>query len=108
MNGVQRWFQRIGRWVLVFGYSIPAVRHLAAYLAGSTRMPAAQFAAYAYSGGVIWCLTFVAIGYFVAEEHARVSEQFRWISITAGLVLARPALMYRLIQNSTRGRVAGS
>ena len=32
------WFERKGRWSLLFGYFLPGVRHLTAFAAGTTRM----------------------------------------------------------------------
>jgi len=65
---VERWFERSGRWVLTFGYFIPGVRHFTAIVAGSSRLPPAVFARYAYSGAAIWALTFMTFGWYVGSE----------------------------------------
>src|SRR3974377_1800184 len=44
------WFERIGHWALTFGYFIPGVRHLTAYVAGSAALEWPPFGASAYSG----------------------------------------------------------
>jgi len=64
----QRWFHRFGRWLLMFGYYIPGVRHCTALAAGSAPLPYQQFALFAYSGGVIWCLSFLTFGYMTGPH----------------------------------------
>lgn len=64
----QQWFHRFGRWLLMFGYYIPAVRHCTAIAAGSAPLPYHEFALFAYTGGVIWCLSFLSFGYFAGPS----------------------------------------
>jgi membrane protein DedA with SNARE-associated domain len=65
LERIEGWFQHSGRWVLTFGYFIPGVRHFTALAAGSSRLPPAVFARYAYSGAVLWTATFITLGWFV-------------------------------------------
>jgi membrane protein DedA with SNARE-associated domain len=62
---VEQWFEHSGRWLLTFGYFIPGVRHFTALVAGSSRLPRACFARYAYSGAAIWSLTFITLGWYM-------------------------------------------
>lgn len=71
---VQRWFDRIGHWLLTIGYYIPGVRHFTAVVAGMSGMPYRAFAPYAYSGGVLWVSTFLAIGYVLGDRWKQVFE----------------------------------
>ncbi len=64
INKVKLWFIKIGRWLLVVGYFIPLFRHLSGFVAGGAKMDYKFFALYAYSGAILWCLTFLSIGYF--------------------------------------------
>jgi|SRR5579872_1574764 len=61
------WFERVGKWALFFGYFIPLVRHLTGYVAGTTRLSYYKFAIFAYSGALIWTISFLLIGYFFGE-----------------------------------------
>jgi membrane protein DedA with SNARE-associated domain len=65
---VNRWFHRMGHWLLTFGYYIPAVRHFTAFVAGMSGLEYRVFAAYAYPGAAIWISTFLGLGYFVGEK----------------------------------------
>ena len=58
------WFSHMGKWTLVVCYFIPLIRHLAGFVAGTTRLEYKIFALYAYSGAIIWSLTFFSLGYF--------------------------------------------
>lgn len=73
----QRWFQRFGRWLLVFAYYIPGVRHVTAIAAGSTPLRYSTFAGYAYPGAVLWCATFIGIGYFAGDQWPEVIQTVR-------------------------------
>jgi membrane protein DedA with SNARE-associated domain len=85
---VRAWYDRWGKYALLFGYFVPGVRHLAAYAAGSARVPLLVFAAFAYTGGVLWATSFIVLGYVVGEEWARLSGTVhRYLLIAAGAAL---------------------
>jgi membrane protein DedA with SNARE-associated domain len=75
LDHVEEWFQRIGHWALTFGYFIPGVRHFTAYVAGASGLPYREFALYAYSGGILWSVTFISLGYFFGERWDWVLER---------------------------------
>jgi membrane protein DedA with SNARE-associated domain len=64
---VQDWFRRAGRWVLAFGYFVPGVRLVTAYVAGVSGLPFLDYAVFAYTGGLFWSLILIGIGYFLGE-----------------------------------------
>jgi membrane protein DedA with SNARE-associated domain len=93
VDRVHRWFDRVGKWGLLFGYFLPGVRHLTALLAGTAKLRMPVFALFAYTGGFLWSVTFVSVGYFLGEEWARVSEQIhRHLLIGAGVVVTAVVL----------------
>lgn len=61
------WFEHIGKWLLVFGYYIPLFRHIFGFVAGGAKLDYKNFALFAYSGAIIWCLTFLSIGYYFPD-----------------------------------------
>ena len=74
MDNVHKWFDRIGHWALFVGYYIAGVRHFTAIVAGTTQLPFRYFAAYAWSGGLLWVTTFLTLGYYLGENWQRVFE----------------------------------
>ena len=97
LGRVQNWFRRAGRWVLAFGYFVPGVRHLTAYVAGASGLPFLAFAVFAYAGGFLWSVTFIGIGYFLGEGWTRGDTQLqRNLGIFAGVALVAILLFLRL------------
>jgi membrane protein DedA with SNARE-associated domain len=91
MEKAHLWFEKIGRWSLLVGYFIPGVRHVVAIFAGTSELQIWEFALFAYSGGFIWTVTFLSIGYFFGK-HSRVvlhsiNHNIVSISIVAGIIL---------------------
>lgn len=83
------WYQRKGKYALFFGYYIPGVRHLTALLAGSARLPLSTFSLFAYSGGFVWSLTFISLGYGLEEEWQTLSASIhQWLILTTILIMA--------------------
>ncbi|WP_026692325.1 DedA family protein [Peribacillus kribbensis] len=62
VNRTQRLFQKIGPPLLLIGYFIPGVRHLTAFVSALNRYPFRKFVGYAYSGSLIWVVTFITLG----------------------------------------------
>lgn len=84
VHKVHDWFQRLGRFTLTFGYFVPGVRHLTAYVAGASELEAPVFAAFAYAGAALWTTSFIALGYLLGEQWTRISgDVHRWISLAA-------------------------
>ena len=62
------WFDKVGHWLLTFGYFVPGVRHFTALVAGMSRLKYRSFAMYAYPGAFLWVSTFVGVGYFLGKH----------------------------------------
>ena len=68
-----RWFERLGKWTLTFGYFIAGVRHFTALVAGTTNLGFGTFALYAWPGGCVWVACFLGIGYYVGEGWEQIA-----------------------------------
>jgi membrane protein DedA with SNARE-associated domain len=75
LDRVHRWFDRYGHWTLFFGYFVVGVRHFTAVVAGTTKMSVKHFAIYAYTGGLLWVICFVSLGYFLGDQWERVGHR---------------------------------
>lgn len=73
LNAAQVWYRRRGKYALLFGYFVPGVRHVTAFVAGSSQLPMRIFGLFAYSGALLWSFSFIALGYVLGEEWARLS-----------------------------------
>lgn len=86
---VETWFQRYGKWTLFFGYFVAGARHFTALAAGIAKLRIRTFMAYAYPGGFIWVVCFIAIGYYLGEEWERLARSLdRGALVAVGLVAA--------------------
>ncbi len=84
VDRVHDWLEHAGRWGIFFGYFIPGVRHLTALVAGTSRLRYAVFAAFAYTGALVWSTSFVTTGFFLGREWQKVSASIhRWALIAA-------------------------
>jgi membrane protein DedA with SNARE-associated domain len=94
-----QWYRRIGHWSLVFGYFIPGIRHLTALVAGAAKLEVPNFALFAYSGALIWSLTFIALGYFLGEKWTwvvNVLQSHLLVGVVIGLGIITIYLLMRL------------
>ncbi|RDU36681.1 DedA family protein [Neobacillus piezotolerans] len=65
-------FNKIGPAILVVGYFIPGIRHLAAYIAAINNYPFKRFVVFAYSGAFIWIFTFITLGTVLGKDWDKV------------------------------------
>ncbi|MDA8408090.1 MAG: DedA family protein [Deltaproteobacteria bacterium] len=68
------WYGRFGKWGLLFGYFVAGVRHWTAFFAGVSKLRLPVFALFAYTGGLLWSVTMISMGYILGEQWAAVAE----------------------------------
>ncbi len=95
---VHRWFDRIGHWALFVGYYIAGVRHFTAMIAGTSSLEFRSFALYAYSGGLVWVSTFLAIGFFFGEHRHEVLNVVHRNLLLLSVLAVSAAAAYFLIR----------
>jgi membrane protein DedA with SNARE-associated domain len=95
---VHTWYDRVGKWGLLFGYYLPGVRHLIGFGAGIAKLPMPIFACFAFTGGFIWSVTFVSAGYFLGREWTLVFGKIRPTLVTSSVVIVSFFLLYILVQ----------
>ena len=81
------WFEKLGKWTLTLGYFIPGVRHIVAIIAGSTKLKIHIFAIFAYSGALIWSITFILLGYYAGEKWQPIVEDIEKHLLIVGLLV---------------------
>lgn len=107
MGRVRAWFDRTGRWSLLVGYFIPAVRHLAGLVAGTSNLRFRDFAVFAYGGASIWSVCFVAVGYFSGKEWSRASRAIHRDIVIFAVAAAVAVLAWLFLGRRPRDRRAG-
>ena len=95
LQRVAGWFNRIGKWTLPIGYFIPGVRHLTAYVAGASKLRYPVFAAFAYTGGCCWSITFILLGYYIGEGWENIPGQIEnKLMVGVGVLIALAVVVY--------------
>ncbi|HEX5432356.1 MAG TPA: DedA family protein [Bryobacteraceae bacterium] len=92
---VHNWFNRWGHWTLAFGYFVAGMRHLTAIAAGMSKLEFPYFAIYAWTGGAVWTLAFLVLGYFLGENWRTVADLVgSWVGyLSIALILAVAAFL---------------
>ena len=98
LQRAHEWFEKRGKWSLLVGYYIPGIRHLTAYTAGATKLELPTFMLFAYSGGFIWSLTFILLGYLLGEQWEYVGDKLQENIFVGTLVLAALLLILWLVR----------
>jgi membrane protein DedA with SNARE-associated domain len=93
LNKVHAWFDRMGHWALFVGYFIVGVRHFTAIVAGTSKLEFRSFALYAWSGGAVWVLTFLSIGYVIGEKWRQIVEILHRYSLYGSIVIIAAAIL---------------
>ncbi|PGZ97969.1 alkaline phosphatase [Bacillus pseudomycoides] len=95
-------FQKIGPPLLIFGYFIPGVRHVTAYLTGISRLSFRKFCLYAYTGALIWSFTFIKLGMIFGKDWHLIGHtihRYASILLLVLLVLALFVLVLLYVRN---------
>ncbi len=106
LSQVQTWFARWGKYTLIIGYFVPGVRHVTAFVAGSSKLSLPVFALFAYSGALVWTSSFIGLGYLFGEEWAHLSDTLHrpliMLAALISLALALYLLLWRRRQTVSR------
>jgi membrane protein DedA with SNARE-associated domain len=98
------WYDRVGKWGLLFGFYLPGVRHLIGFGAGIAKLPVSVFALFAFTGAFIWSVTFVSAGYFLGRQWTLIFGKVRPALATVSAVIVGLSLIYLLVRQYWRKR----
>lgn len=93
----QKLFNKYGKYMLFICYFIPGVRHAAAYIAGITYFSFKRFTVYAYSGALVWVLTFLVIGNRLGSNWQIIFTFIKdYVWILAGLTIIAATVSFSI------------
>jgi len=89
---INGWYERFGKWALLFGYFIAGVRHLTAFIAGTARLRIPVFALFAYTGAFVWSIAFISLGYLLGDRWTLILQRLNmetWlaVAVVAGVII---------------------
>ncbi|MFI7573602.1 DedA family protein [Micromonospora sp. NPDC049497] len=88
LEKADRWFERHGRWAVLFGRLVPVVRSLVSVPAGANRMPIAEFILFTTLGSGVWNTLIVALGYALGSRWKDVDRYSSWFNYAIFAVFA--------------------
>ncbi|PZF82787.1 DedA family protein [Micromonospora deserti] len=80
LEKADRWFERYGRWAVLFGRLVPVVRSLVSVPAGANRMPLGEFVAFTTLGSAGWNSLIVGLGYALGSRWQDVDRYSSWFN----------------------------
>lgn len=88
LDQTRAWYENKGKYALLFGYYLPGIRHLTAFVAGSSQLPVSIFVLFAYFGALVWTSTFIYFGYWLGNEWKRFADTIHHSLLwgTAGII----------------------
>jgi membrane protein DedA with SNARE-associated domain len=87
-------FRKHGGKVVFFGRFIAVLRALAAFLAGTNRMPWRPFLLFNALGGIIWATLYGLGGYFLGDNIHRLAGPLGPITVALGLLITLAFLVF--------------
>lgn len=105
LEKAHKWFSKMGRWALVFGYFIPGVRHVISIFAGSSKLEFPEFALFTYIGGFIWVSVFLSLGFFFGENWQKILGNIHRHIIIFSIILIVIVFSVIYIRNRLRAKV---
>ncbi|MEV0391659.1 DedA family protein [Polymorphospora rubra] len=78
LEKADRWFERYGRWAVLFGRMVPVVRSLVSIPAGADRMPLVQFTALTTLGSGVWNSIFVGLGFALGSRWQEIDRYYNY------------------------------
>jgi membrane protein DedA with SNARE-associated domain len=87
-------FRKHGGKVVFFGRFIAVLRALAAFLAGTNRMPWRPFLLFNALGGIIWATLYGLGGYFLGDNIHRLAVPLGPITVALGLLITLAFLVF--------------
>ncbi len=108
ISRLHRWFEHTGRLGLVIGYFLPGIRHLTAFIAGTSRMVFWEFVVFSSIGGALWSATVILLGYYLEEGWSRETARIHHILEIGSLVAIAVVGAYFLLQKMKKKKAEAS
>lgn len=93
LDRADRWFDRHGGWVVLFGRMVPFVRSVVSVPAGLSEMPLLRFAVLTAVGSGAWNAALIGAGWALGENWDRASAAVASVSHAVVFVVAAAAVV---------------
>ena len=93
LDRADKWFDRYGPWVVLFGRMVPGVRSLVSIPAGLSEMPLGRFILLTTLGSGVWNTLLIWGGWLLGENWSRVAGLVGSVSNVVLVILAIAAIV---------------
>jgi membrane protein DedA with SNARE-associated domain len=104
IDRADRWFQRYGQQIVLFGRLIPLIRAFVSLPAGVARMPIVRFSVLTLIGSIPWVLGLALVGEAVGGDWTSVRNGFEYVDYVL-LALIVLGVGYLIVRRRRRGSV---
>ncbi len=104
IDTAEKFFQKYGKFTIVFSRFVPIVRTFAPIVAGIVRMPYRTFLKYSLLGSLLWSTTITLLGYFLGRVIPEIKDYMSFFIIAVVLLSLVPAL-YEVIKEQRRKKI---
>ncbi|MBN8689152.1 MAG: DedA family protein [Armatimonadetes bacterium] len=103
----EKWFEKYGDWVTLWGRFIPLVRTFISLPAGIYRMNFGRFVLFAFLGATPWCFGWAYIGFKMGENWSVVEKNWKYVDyiVVAGLVFLIGKWLYSRIKEKNNEKM---
>lgn len=98
LDTISKWFDKLGRLLIMIGYFIPGIRHITGYFSGVTRISFKHFAVCAYTGAILWTSVSISIGMILGPKWSTFHKSMNKFGIAIGLILFILVLLFLIIK----------
>jgi membrane protein DedA with SNARE-associated domain len=107
IDRADRWFQRYGQPVVLFGRMVPLVRAFVSLPAGVARMPIGRFTLLSVIGSIPWVLALALAGHALGSDWTSVRKGFEYVdyAVAALVVVGAVYLVVRRRRRPVVGTV---
>lgn len=105
MEKVHGWFEIFGKWTLLFGYFIPGFRHIVSIVAGSSKLEYSIFVLFAYTGGLLWSVLYITLGFSLGQEWDKISakvQEYIWLVALGAAILLALVLLFKKLASGKK------
>lgn len=92
IDTAEKFFQKYGKFTIVFSRFVPIVRTFAPIVAGIVRMPYKTFLKYSFIGSMLWATSITLLGYFLGRVIPEIKDYMSFFVILVVLLSLVPAI----------------
>ncbi|MDP4183166.1 MAG: bifunctional DedA family/phosphatase PAP2 family protein [Bacillota bacterium] len=88
--------------LLLFGRYVPGIRHIVPYLGGVSKMKFNVFSIYNLAGSIIWCTSFIGMGFLMGEKWTTMEMLIKAYSLIFILLIVFVFIVFKFFNKNKK------